>query len=131
MLPGCLYLIGILAMLDHQGITSWYMGSLVEVSVGLVFALAVGSTIVLLLFADALRWTGGLLVGSGVTCLWVAHLDGDLTNQCFGLGGGVCASQLDWRIWVLVGLASIAVGVMLGFVAFLRSQTRSSTPTRS
>ena len=85
MVPGYLYLIGVLALLEHQGILSWCIGNLYEASVGPVFALALGSTVVLWFFDVALRWTGGLLVGCGLTCLWLPTSTETLQTNAMGV----------------------------------------------
>jgi hypothetical protein len=95
-------------MLVHQNLASWYIGIFYKVNVGVVLVLAIGASIGMLLFAKALGWLGGLLVGCGISCLWVVHANGWLTSHpCPWLRSHsptVCGLQSSAHIWVLFGV---------------------------
>lgn len=133
MVSGFLYLVSIPATLDHQAITQWYIGTLIGLNVGLVLGIAAGLTIALLVIREASRWAGsGLLLGSGVACLWLAHLNRDGPGMvCTHAirSRMACAPESDWRIWLLLGLASLALGLVLGLVALARARSGRSEST--
>jgi hypothetical protein len=96
-------------MLVHQNLASWYIGISYKVNVGVVLALAIGASIGMLLSAKALDWLGGgLLVGCGISCLWVAHANGWLTSHlCPWLRSHsptVWGLQPSAHIWVQFGV---------------------------
>jgi hypothetical protein len=131
MVTGFFYLVSVLAMLDHQGVTSWYIGRLVELNVGLVLALAAGMTTALLLIRESLRWAGsGLSVGGGLSCLWIGWLNrGGPGSVCTPIVRGLtrCISESNGKVWLLAGLLSLTLAVALGVRAWRQPEGESAT----
>ena len=130
MVTGCLYVVGLFAALDHQGITDWYIGRLVQLNSGIVLGIAAGLTIAMFLIRGRLhRSAAGLLAGCGVTCLWLAYLNRDGPGLVYRAAGPALESvtrESNWRIWLLTGLALIAVGITLG-LSKLTGDSRSGS----